>query len=256
MSAYGNRSPRIQSTNPCYRLCQEGAELDTYHRPSARSMLPERIRVSVLEPADSEALLAMVGRCSPTARYHRFHGVTSGVSYAEQVLAAADCQDSFAAWIGKECVGLGNLHICDDTAEIGVLVEDDRQRRGVGTALLIALVRRVRERGSHFLRAEVLDENHFALQVLGRLGPAKTSLAYGSYTTLVDLAHETTHFNLSTVPAEPHRAQLLRDAECYRRARGAKAGSRRPRKLAKELCLAALSNKGENGHWDPFSRAS
>ena len=89
-------------------------------------------------------------------------------------------------------MGLGNLHVCDDTADVGVLVEDDWQRRGVGTALLDALVRRVCERGSRFLRADVPEENRFALQVLARLGPAKTSLAAGSYTTWADLTVGTT----------------------------------------------------------------
>ena len=169
-------------------------------------MMPHRTRVAVLEQNDSEALLDMLGRCSPTTLYRRFHGVSDGIFYAKQVLATAGCRDSFVAWIGKECVGLGNLHV-GDTADVGVLVEDDWQRRGVGTALLIALVRRVREHGSHLLRADVLDETRFALQVLARLGPAKTSLAAGSYTTLVDLAVGTTlrhHPSPTATPAQSH----------------------------------------------------
>jgi RimJ/RimL family protein N-acetyltransferase len=176
-------------------------------------MTPHPIRIAVLELADSEALLGMLGRCSPTALYRRFHGVTDGIFYAQQVLAAAGDRDSYVAWIGKECVGLGNLHVCDDTADVGVLIEDDWQRRDVGTALLIALVRRVRERGLHFLRAEVLDENRFALQVLARIGPAKTSLAAGSYTTLVDLAVGTTlrhDSSQTTGPAPSHPSNCVR----------------------------------------------
>ena len=167
-----------------------------------RKTNPPPFRVAVLEHADSEALLGMLGRCSPTSLYRRFHGVTNGIFYAQQVLAAAGGRDSYVAWIGEECVGVGNLHVCDDTADVGVLVEDDWQRRGVGTALLIALVRRVRECGSHFLRADVLEENRFALQVLARLGPANTSLAAGSYTTLVDLTVGTT---LRQVPSQATR---------------------------------------------------
>jgi GNAT superfamily N-acetyltransferase len=176
-------------------------------------MMPHQIRIAVLEHADSEALLGMLGRCSPTSLYRRFHGVTDGIFYAHQVLAAAGCRDSYVAWVGKDCVGLGNLHVSDDTADVGVLVEDDWQRRGVGTALLIALARRVRERGSLFLRADVLDENRFVLQVLARLGPAKTSLAAGSYTTLVDLAVGTTlrrNPSQTTRPAQSHTSNHAR----------------------------------------------
>jgi GNAT superfamily N-acetyltransferase len=151
-----------------------------------------QLRIAVLKPNDCRALLGLLARCSPTALYRRFHGVTNGIFYAEQIVAAAEGRDSYVAWIGEECVGLGNLHVRDDTADIGVLVEDDWQRRGVGTALLLALVSGVRERGLHFLRADVLEENRFVLPLLARLGPAKTSVAAGSYTTLVDLVVGTT----------------------------------------------------------------
>jgi len=166
-------------------------------------MLPDRIRVTVLEPADSEALLAMVGRCSPTALYRRFHGITNGVSYAQQVLADTGCRDSFAAWSGEDCVGLGNLGVCDDTAEVGVLVEDGWHGRGVGTALAVALVGRARERRSHFLRADVLAENRFVLHVLARFGPTKISLDHGIYTTLVDLVLGTALVQTSSHTTEP-----------------------------------------------------
>lgn len=156
-------------------------------------MMPHRVRVAALEHGDAEALLAMLGRCSPGSLYGRFHGVTNGTFYGRQVLAAAGSRDSYVAWRGQDCVGLGNLHLSNDTADIGVLVEDQWQRRGVGTALLIALVRRVRERGARFLRADVLDDNRFALHFLSLFGSAKTTLAAGSYTTLVDLEVGTTH---------------------------------------------------------------
>jgi GNAT superfamily N-acetyltransferase len=113
-------------------------------------------------------------------------------------------------------VGLGNLRVCDDTADVGVLVEDDWQRRGVGTALLIALVRRVGECGSHFLRADVLQENRFALQVLARLGPANTSLAAGSYTTLVDLTDGTTLRKVTSQATGPAQSRPSNYADVAR----------------------------------------
>lgn len=168
------------------------------------AMEPHPIRIAVLESAHSEALLEMLGRCSPTTLYRRFHGVTNGVSYAQQVLATAGGRDSYIAWIGNECVGLGNLHVNDGMADIGVLVEDDWQRRGVGTALLKAMVRRIRDHGSHLLRADVLEETRFALHALARLGPSKVSLAAGSFTTLVDVSGGTPQshqrFNLAVAP--------------------------------------------------------
>jgi GNAT superfamily N-acetyltransferase len=155
--------------------------------PARRRTRSDRLRIVELEHADSEALLAMLGRCSPTTLYRRFHGITDGVAYARQVLATADDRDSYVASSGHRCVGLGSLHVFEDQAEIGVLVEDSWQRRGVGTALLGALVRRAQQRGVSILRADVLGENSFTLPVLGRVGATRTSLATGSYTVVVDL---------------------------------------------------------------------
>lgn len=179
-------------------------------------MMPHRVRVAVLERADSEALLAMLERCSAETLYGRFHGVTDGTFYADQVLAAAANGDSSVAWNGNKCVGLGNLHVCDDTADVGVLVEDAWQRRGVGTALLFALLQRMHERGSQFLRADVLEENRFTLRVLSRLGSAKTSLAAGSYTISVDLGVETLPCQN---PPQPTEALTFRPSRCVWRRR-------------------------------------
>ena len=49
-----------------------------------RKTNPAPFRVAVLEHADSEALLGMLGRCSPTSLYRRFHGVTNGIFYASR----------------------------------------------------------------------------------------------------------------------------------------------------------------------------
>ena len=176
-----------------------------HKRPTPAAPRParsNRIRIGVLDPGDSDALLAMLGRCSPMTLYRRFHGITDGVAYAQHVLASADSHDSYLAWSDDRCVALGSLHVCEDQAEIGVLVEDTRQRRGVGAALLVALVVRSRQRGLSTLRADVLGENSFALPVLGRLGPTTTSLATGSYTVLVDLG-----VGSASVPSPTERSE-------------------------------------------------
>jgi GNAT superfamily N-acetyltransferase len=174
------------------RLDQHPAKLHrpARHRPTAATPRParsDRIRIVGLEHRDSDALLAMLGRCSPLTLYRRFHGITDGVAYARHVLGTADRHDSYVAWSDDRCVGLGSLHVCENQAEIGVLVEDSWQRRGVGTALLGGLVGRARQHGLSSLRADVLGENSFTLPVLGRVGPTRTSLATGSFTVLVDL---------------------------------------------------------------------
>ena len=166
---------------------QVRVERHTQVRPAARPRTPDRLRVAVLEPAGSEALLAMLGRCSALTLYRRFDAATDGVSYFQHVLADAAGHDSYSAWSGDRCVGLGNLHVGAVPAEIGVLVEDGCQRRGVGTAFVVELVRRDRDRRSPFLRADLLADNRFALQAPASVGPRRTTWAHGSHTALIDL---------------------------------------------------------------------
>ena len=103
---------------------QVAVERHSHQGAAPRSVICDPVRVTVLGQADAAAVLAMVGRCSATTLYRRFHGVTDGVRYTQQLLADAADHDSYAAWNADCCVGIGNLHVCDDTAEIGVLVED------------------------------------------------------------------------------------------------------------------------------------
>ncbi len=162
----------------------------TQHLTPLRSTMSDQIRIAVLRRPDSEALLAMLGRCSPLTLYRRFHGITDGTFFARQVLAEVEDQNSYLAWNGDRCVGLGSLGRGPDTADIGVLVEDSWQRRGVGTKLSIALLRQAREWRVPLLRADVLAENAFTLRALARMGPTKTSLDCGSYTVLVHLGRK------------------------------------------------------------------
>ena len=67
------------------------------------------IRITALESGDADAVFAMLGRCSLTTLYHRFHGMTDGISHATQVLANAADQSSYAAWNTDQCVGLASL---------------------------------------------------------------------------------------------------------------------------------------------------
>jgi GNAT superfamily N-acetyltransferase len=59
-----------------------------------------------------------------------------------------------------EIVGLGNVGLGDDgDAELGLVVRDDFQRQGIGTALVTKLLRRAEARGFHRFVGYVLWEN-------------------------------------------------------------------------------------------------
>lgn len=145
------------------------------------------IRIAAVERGDAEAVLAMLGRCSSTTLYHRFHGITDGVAHATQVLADIG-QDAYGAWCGDRCVGLASLAADGDgSTHVGVLVEDGWQRQGVGSALLAALLNRAGERQLASVVADVLADDHFILPLLARIGPMRTSFACGSHTVRLDI---------------------------------------------------------------------
>jgi GNAT superfamily N-acetyltransferase len=142
-----------------------------------------RIRIAALEPGDGEAVMAMLGRCSSTTLYHRFHGVTDGVAHVTQVLTEIPGQDAFGAWCADRCVGLASLALdSDGSTHIGVLVEDDWQRQRVGSALVAAVLHRARQRKVASLVADVLADDAFILPLLARIGPTTTSCDCGSFT--------------------------------------------------------------------------
>ncbi len=161
---------------------------------AARLPAAPPLRVAALERVDSGAVVAMLRRCSPLSRFRRFHGITDGVAYVTQSLtgAARTPERIYGAWVAGRCVGLGSLHVDDRvSAEIAVLVEDDWQRRGVGSALVAALAGKARQSDLTALRAEVLTENWFVPLALSRLGPTRTSTSCGVHTVWVDLAPPT-----------------------------------------------------------------
>jgi GNAT superfamily N-acetyltransferase len=135
----------------------------------------------------------MLGRCSNRTRYHRFHGMTDGVSYATSLLAEGPDHESFGAWVSGRCVGLADLHVLEGGhAEIGVLVEDGWQRCGVGSELVGVLAARARQRQLRGLQAEVMADDRFILPMLARVGRTATSMASATYRVRVELDPEPT----------------------------------------------------------------
>lgn len=151
-----------------------------------------QLTVAPLGPEDLPPLLAMLARCSRATLRHRFHGFTDGVSHVVDLTNRWD-HHSVVARAGSECIGLATLAVCGEgpaacgegpdadggREELGVLVEDAWQRRGVGRRLVGRLVTDARGRGVEELSADVLAEDVFALRALGRIGSVSNTLERG-----------------------------------------------------------------------------
>lgn len=97
--------------------------------------------IRVLRPDDTEALTRMLSRCSAGTRYQRFHGVVTEIppAYLHRCLSGEHL--ALVAEVENELVGLVSIGPPEpDVPEVAAIVEDAWQGRGVGRALLAALV--------------------------------------------------------------------------------------------------------------------
>ena len=149
----------------------------------------DEVTVRKPERADAEAVLAMLRRCSRTSLYHRFHGFSDGRAYFAELLRNRPTDQTMLAWHGRACVGAATLAAgAARIPDLGVLVEDAWQRRGIGTRLTALLVDRARSTGVTSVHADILNEDLFILRALRRLGPLTTTFERGTVAIDIDLA--------------------------------------------------------------------
>ncbi len=149
--------------------------------------------VTVLPPAvtDTDALLAMLGRCSRASLFHRFHGFTDGVAYFAALLRARPDDQTLLAWSGSTCVGAATIAAgATGLLDLGVLVEDAWQRRGIGTRLIASLLDDARAKGVTAVRADVLVDDAFILRAMRRIGPLRVSVERGSFSIDINLSSQ------------------------------------------------------------------
>ena len=178
-------------------------DYDGCHEPQSHSMTsvmisqtappeaPAPVKASIrpAQPADTDAVLAMLQRCSRSSLFHRFHAPSDGVEYTKnQLLRTGDI--IYLAWEGDVCVGMGvfALEGRDGTivAHVGVLVEDDRQRHGIGRRLVAAAAREAISRGIGVVHADVMGEDVHLVRALRHMGPTDVTLETGAFS--VDVA--------------------------------------------------------------------
>jgi RimJ/RimL family protein N-acetyltransferase len=145
-----------------------------------------------IDPSDAPRLIDLHEHLSVEAQYFRFFGPKPRLTKAEsEYLAAVDFHRRFAivAEIDNdgttELVGVGRFDINEPTvAEAAVVVRDDYQHVGLGTAILQRMREVGRGAGLETFRAEVLAENTRMIELLATNGlditPAETGVVHVS----------------------------------------------------------------------------
>jgi L-amino acid N-acyltransferase YncA len=130
-------------------------------------------------PGDRTALEAMFARCSLQTRYRRFHAPVAAIPARYLAAALAGRPDHYAlvaAAPSGEVVALASACATEPgTVEVGILVEDASQGRGLGGFLLRLLVEHARRRGVRVITAVILREQPWILRLLRPYGDCETT---------------------------------------------------------------------------------
>ena len=149
-----------------------------------------QIQVRTTRPADAQGLTTMLAGLSPQSSFLRFlAGIGSpGPRLVTALLRRDADRGAWVALADDEVVGHAMWGASDGAAEIGVVVADQWQGRGIGRLLTVAALREARAaRGLTDVRLDLHPENR---DLLGRLARGARSVCHeeGMVTVLRPLA--------------------------------------------------------------------
>ena len=155
-------------------LADSGTLLATTHRLDGGL----RVRLRLTRPSDAGRVRDFLERLSPETRQRRFLSPMPRVSQVivdhftfydprERLVIAATCPGDG----GEEIIGLGDVSLVSTgIAEIGLVVEEAHQSRGIGRLIAEAIASLALARGATHLKAEMLDSSPAVLKVLESIG--------------------------------------------------------------------------------------
>lgn len=170
------------------------------------------VRLRAAEPEDAARLRQMFYELSERTRYFYFMaGVPAIEKFAERVavLGAADGQSAYALVAEAEnaVIGVARFDRAEDgtTAEVGILLTDAWQSRGLGRFVLDRLADVAHERAVCALTAHVLWENTRMLRLARRAFPhMRLDCSWGECELVMPLE---TDAEATTAQPEPVRAR-------------------------------------------------
>lgn len=144
-----------------------------------------KLAVRPVEPTDKPLLQAGFTKLTDETRYRRFFASKVGLTHADvRHMTEVDHRDSevILALDGSTLAGTASYDRDPDrrhVAEVALVIADDWQRQGVGTALVRELARRARSHGIRRFEAEVLASNDPALNLLRSIHVTPASRQHG-----------------------------------------------------------------------------
>jgi RimJ/RimL family protein N-acetyltransferase len=141
-----------------------------------------------LRAQDRPRVVALFTGLSPESRAERFH--SAGLHITPAIIDLVTAGHALVALRDGRVVGLASYRPQRDAtlAELGIVVADAEQRRGIGTALCQRLLRDACCAGIRRLQADIVNSNRGMLALLKTLGvPMTHTRAPGEITVQVEL---------------------------------------------------------------------
>ncbi len=142
-----------------------------------------KVSLRPIEPGDARLLASGLERLSDETRYRRFLGPKAELTDAELVyLTHVDHHDHEALIAidpeSGEAVAVARFVRCRDdpeAADVAVVVADDWQEQGLGSAIMDRLAERAQEEGVERFTATVLGTNERVMALLRRTGALRSA---------------------------------------------------------------------------------
>lgn len=209
------------------------------------------VRIRPIRPDDLEAMMDMWGRLSPETIRMRFFAPRKMDREQMRYFTELDYSDRFAfvAESAGRILGVSRFDRLEDepqTAEFAVLVEDAEQGRGIGTALLRALVEPAQELGIKSFVGDVMRENDRMLSVLRDAGLEPAYDDHGNVITTRFSSQTTEAFLASSDEQDRQAARAALTSVFKPQAVAVVGASRRPTSIG-GLVFRNLIHGGFNG---------
>jgi RimJ/RimL family protein N-acetyltransferase len=141
-----------------------------------------RLRVRALRRGEADPIVDFYARLSARTRYLRFFHRCRRCP----TTCSAGSSASIPVGSDREVVGLGSFHaVGERTAEVALVVRDDWQQRGVGTALATRVLEAAEDRGYDRFVAHLLHENAPIRRILARVAHRLSARTRGGISELV-----------------------------------------------------------------------
>ena len=153
------------------------------------------VKIRYIDVDDSLRLLEMYNSLSQDTIYNRFFVFRDKLTLEEAEKMAAISRKDEIALVGvvnrgsnEAIIADARIYIEGDTGEIGIVVHDRWQNKGLGTALVSELIREGEKRGLKRLKIYCLPDNRIMIHVGEKLGFKCSVSELGVVRMILDLS--------------------------------------------------------------------